>query len=228
MSNSRFDKVKYYKPLPSRLRDLLEESGESRQTLADLLGLRRQTVNEWTLGNSKPDIDTLIKIADHFNVSNDWLLGMPNASREINADKHQAMKTTGLSEKAIDNLISLKSIDENNTASWFIGSEDFISGIKQLSQAIVVALYSDDDSSVYHLVLDNPSSKSPFASEPPYMFATEVMTVMSKCGFNMLENGFVKSLAHLMKLKKEASNNGFDIINMMEGNDNGNDHGTEE
>lgn len=215
-------------PFATNMRLLLKEHKETQEFVGKAIGKSRPTVQQYCDGSSEAPYETLVKIAKHFNVTVDWLLGMPNASKEINADKHQVMKTTGLSEKAIDNLILLNSFDRNNTASWLIGSDDFVSGIKQLSQAIVTAIYSDDDSSVYRLILDNPSSKSPFASEPPYMYATEIMTVISQCGFNMLQNGFIKSLAHLMKLKKEATNNGFDIINMLEGNENGNDNGTEE
>lgn len=95
---------------PTRLRDLCPASDRHSQVeLANILGVSRQTVNNWTLGKSEPKYETLVKIAQHFNVTVDWLLGMPNASKEINADKHQVMITTGLCEEAVDELLYVTS-----------------------------------------------------------------------------------------------------------------------
>ena len=56
----------------------------SQQTLANHLSISRTTISMWESGNCQPDNDTLVKIAEYFDVSTDFLLGrttkMPNKS----------------------------------------------------------------------------------------------------------------------------------------------------
>lgn len=68
----------YNSPFPSRLRSLLSESGVSQQELGSVLGVQRQTINMYVNGQIRPDIDALAIIAQHFNVTTDWLLGLTN------------------------------------------------------------------------------------------------------------------------------------------------------
>lgn len=41
----------------------------------------KQTISSWENGNSKPDIDVAIKLADFFGVTTDYLLGRTNNPR---------------------------------------------------------------------------------------------------------------------------------------------------
>lgn len=47
----------------------------TQQDMAVILGVHRATYGEYELGNNQPPIDKLIKIADTFDVSTDYLLG---------------------------------------------------------------------------------------------------------------------------------------------------------
>ena len=47
----------------------------SQQKLGKDVGLARNTICQYENGNRVPDVDTLIKLADYFNVSVDYLLG---------------------------------------------------------------------------------------------------------------------------------------------------------
>ena len=54
----------------------------SQQELADKLGLSKSTISMYENGNREPDLETLEKIADFFNVDMDYLIGRnktPNA-----------------------------------------------------------------------------------------------------------------------------------------------------
>ena len=62
-------------PFPTAIRAELKERNITQKTLADYLGIKRQTVSQYCLGNSSPDFNTLCKIADYFEVSADYLLG---------------------------------------------------------------------------------------------------------------------------------------------------------
>lgn len=61
-----------------RLRKLREEQRKSRKVLSELCGLPSDSVRRYERGESKPTMDALIKIADHFEVSLDYLTGRIN------------------------------------------------------------------------------------------------------------------------------------------------------
>lgn len=108
MENSRGRKkkeVNYNSPFAARLRDLLTKTKTTQPMLAEAIGVSRQAIGQWKDGNTLPDIVSLGKIADYFNVSADYLLGRTDV---INADPDKriqiACEYTGLSENSIREL----------------------------------------------------------------------------------------------------------------------------
>ena len=92
----------YDSDFPIVLRKLLQKTTQDK--LAEHCGVARQSVAQWKDGKTKPDIYYLGKIADFFEVSTDYLLGLtphdtPNVETRAIAEK------LGLSEKAINNFI---------------------------------------------------------------------------------------------------------------------------
>lgn len=59
----------------------------NQELLAERLNIRRQTISSYERGNSVPDIYTLIRIADIFNVTLDELAG-----RELNGENCKKKK----------------------------------------------------------------------------------------------------------------------------------------
>lgn len=59
-----------------RLKELRLERKLTQQELSKMLGFGRTTVNEWEIKGNEPNIDTLIKIAQFFEVSLDYLVGL--------------------------------------------------------------------------------------------------------------------------------------------------------
>ena len=57
------------------LKKLRQLAGVTQQQLAERLTVSQQSVNKYENHNVEPDIDTLIKIADFFEVSLDYLVG---------------------------------------------------------------------------------------------------------------------------------------------------------
>lgn len=57
------------------LSKLRKQNGISQAKLGKDIGLARNTICQYESGNRSPDISTLIKIADYFNVSMDYLWG---------------------------------------------------------------------------------------------------------------------------------------------------------
>lgn len=65
------------------LRKLRDEAGISQKSLAEAIGVSQQSVNKYENHNIEPDIGTLIRIADFFNISVDYLIGHSSVSGKI-------------------------------------------------------------------------------------------------------------------------------------------------
>ena len=58
-----------------KLAELRKERGVSQAKLAQSLGLDPSTVAKYETGDRQPDLFTLVRLADYFDVSTDYLLG---------------------------------------------------------------------------------------------------------------------------------------------------------
>ena len=76
--------------LGNRIKELRENTGYSRQDLADRLGISYYTVSKYETEERKPDIDTLVKIASIFSVSLDYLLGRTDLPEAFTPDTFAA------------------------------------------------------------------------------------------------------------------------------------------
>lgn len=64
----------------NRLKQLRSEKKITQANLAKELGLTQQAIGKWETGRSSPDPDTLLKLANYFGVTVDYLLGSPAES----------------------------------------------------------------------------------------------------------------------------------------------------
>jgi transcriptional regulator with XRE-family HTH domain len=70
----------------NRIKNLRLEKNISQNELAKALGLTQQAISAYENGLREPDLETLNKLANYFNVSVDYLLGrtdIRNPSNEI-------------------------------------------------------------------------------------------------------------------------------------------------
>lgn len=58
-----------------RLKNLRTNAGMTQQDVARLLGVERTTYVKYEKGNSDPPTATLVRLADYFSVSVDYLIG---------------------------------------------------------------------------------------------------------------------------------------------------------
>lgn len=65
------------------LKELRESSKESMSKTADALGIPKGTYASYEYGKREPNIEMISKIAEHFNVSTDYILGRPGAAPPI-------------------------------------------------------------------------------------------------------------------------------------------------
>ena len=60
----------------SRLKELLEENHLSKRKLAKEVGVSAASISDWTNGKIQPTAESIYVIAQYFNVSSDYLLGL--------------------------------------------------------------------------------------------------------------------------------------------------------
>lgn len=59
-----------------RLRQLRKESGLTQVELAQKLNLTQQSYTRYEYGTGEPSLETLVRLAEIFEVSTDYLLGI--------------------------------------------------------------------------------------------------------------------------------------------------------
>lgn len=75
----------YFKTFPTRLRETIEKSKLTQATVAEKVGVSRQTIGNYCDGSRSPDTETLAKLATVLNVSADYLLGLSDSINTANA-----------------------------------------------------------------------------------------------------------------------------------------------
>ncbi len=136
----------YLSPFPRRFTALIERKGITQAELGTYLGVTRQCISKWARGDNKPDITYLVKIANYFNVSADYLVGLSD-NETVKENIQQACKITGLSDNSINSLISLqKSLNVLDTLLLnqnFIELLNLIDDIYTIAQADIEKLVNE-------------------------------------------------------------------------------------
>ena len=65
------------------IRELREERGESRATLATALGVTLEDIVEWEMGKAEPTISRLRALTEHFGVRDDQINLRPGESPSL-------------------------------------------------------------------------------------------------------------------------------------------------
>ena len=104
--------------LGDNIRLLRSVRGISQVELGEKLNVSKQSISNWENGNIQPSIEMLMKIADFFSVSTDFLLGLDNRTSII----VDGLSTEELSHirVIIDDLVAAKrrmGIEQNQRSS---------------------------------------------------------------------------------------------------------------
>lgn len=67
-----------------KLHSLMKENKITQQELAERLNVRRGSVSNWVTDRRVPDNNTIVELANIFNVTTDYLLGNENIKDDIN------------------------------------------------------------------------------------------------------------------------------------------------
>ncbi len=61
--------------MKNRLRDLREDRDLNQKTVADLLNIHQTTYSDYELGKLNIPVNVLVKLADFYNTSIDYIVG---------------------------------------------------------------------------------------------------------------------------------------------------------
>ena len=61
-------------PIIERIQDLIEINNDKPAPLMQEIGLSSTSFSSWKIGRAKPSTEAIIKIAEHYNVSTDYIL----------------------------------------------------------------------------------------------------------------------------------------------------------
>lgn len=81
---------------------LRKENKKNQQDIADMLNVARSTYNAYELGKNEPNIETLVKLADYYNVSLDFLIG-----------------------RSFNNEVGYLSVDDKNFVKMYLSLDDY-------------------------------------------------------------------------------------------------------
>ena len=100
---------------PKRLKELRLEKGETQNELAKSIEVGRTTISEYESGKIVPKQEGLLKIANHFDVSVDYLTGV--------SDERATHKQNVTDLDALLNTIHHILLNEYNTPVTYDGKE---------------------------------------------------------------------------------------------------------
>lgn len=201
--------------LPSKLRTLLKDRNVTQQELADYLGKTRQIISKYADGSCAPDWQTIVKIAEFFGVSADYLLGLTECASN-NTDLRAVCDYTGLSEKAIQALRGERSSGNvNRDILNFLIENEKISALFSSTQAYLKLNFAtkycifDDKGNIANYrgtaTLDEVMAKRMADGDADDLFAhiVQTETLLSKIVLSDIEDGLRKLKAYLKAESEE-------------------------
>lgn len=128
MSDKRFNN--------KNLKNAIDKSGMTREQIAEKAGCDTSSITKYYNGDRYPKTDIIIKLAEIFNCSTDYLLGVSDVFTSLVTDDDKAMRIscdyTGLNEETIEffSFYHLKCKDKNFMQEFIEFIEFFILAVK--------------------------------------------------------------------------------------------------
>lgn len=98
--------------IEQRLKELRFQKNLTQNDLASILGVAKTTLAAYEQSKNQPSIETITKIANYFNVSTDYLLGLTDV-QSPNFEISYISKYLGLTEHSIKELHFYNEIAQN-------------------------------------------------------------------------------------------------------------------
>lgn len=103
-----------------RINALFETKGQSNRSILLGLGFSPTALAEWNRGKAKPTVDAIIKLANYFNVSTDYLLCLSETPTPISIEQTEKAVPVERPESDIATIDDIKSLLAENNELDFI------------------------------------------------------------------------------------------------------------
>lgn len=97
-----------------KLKELMKKEKTKRETLANQLQIPTATLDNYIAERRQPDIDTLIKLADFYHTSIDYLVGRETELINLNGIKP-------IKKRLILDILNMNDLQELRAQSYFDG-----------------------------------------------------------------------------------------------------------
>lgn len=103
-----------------KLKELRQKLGLSQKEFAEKLGIEYQNYNKYELGKNEPSIETMIKIADYYGISLDYLCDRKTnntiATNLLSSEQNYIIKKVmSFDEKKLNKIIGyIDSLEEKD------------------------------------------------------------------------------------------------------------------
>lgn len=111
--------------MANRIKALRESLGEKQIDLAQFLSVSQGTLSNWERGVHDPDNEILLRLADHFGVSTDYILGRsdiptPPSAKKEGPPTHEEMRQAYLQFLADERGVPLEqlNLDDITPDEW--------------------------------------------------------------------------------------------------------------
>jgi len=183
-----------------RLTELRQQYNETSRDLARALDVSFSAISNYQLGKRTPDIVFLQKVARHYNVSADYLLGLSDV-KSTEQDMKVACEVTELSEKAALNIKKITSEFFHKEATEVFESNAFYWAMFHLSSALSYAKSASDYADLSEM---NDENLKPFTVN---LQRDEEIKNMRVCLLDVYEKIKTLSENYFKKCLKERAKN---------------------
>ena len=100
----------------ARIAELRKSAGEKQEQLAAVLGCNRASLANYENSKRTPDAEIIIKIAQHYGTTADYVLGMTD-TKENDTTMQKICNYTGLSDDSVNFLHLVNEVSKTNEDS---------------------------------------------------------------------------------------------------------------
>lgn len=87
-----------------KLKELRKSKNLKQEDIGDFCGVGKATVSAWEVGKAQPSYDILVKLANYFDVTPNYLLNFTQDEEDEIERLKQALKEAGMWDYSIDDM----------------------------------------------------------------------------------------------------------------------------
>lgn len=185
------------------IKRLRKEKGATQADIAALVAVSPSAVAMWESAGRVPDIETLIKLADFFNVSLDELCDRPRTSEDLSRQEIESIKKyrtlDEYGKRAVYTLLEIESSrqkpEKKRRVIPFIGNA-FAAGTGEPDFSNMVGEYETDSAAADFAFLVNGDSMEPYLPDGSVQLGIARQPKDGECAVLLIDGEFlVKQIA---------------------------------